>query len=173
MPADLTPAPAAFPAVRAFFSGCAAGGVTSAAFGVARDFGVPIEAERLVASILSPPLPPPSRFAIIAVFVAFCGVLALGYAWAFRKILGTAGAGPGAALALVHVVASGVAAGTLGLWHPHVPPLPRPGFFYSGAGPAGMLLFVAGHIAYGALVGWMLEPRRVAPQSDVDIHGRP
>lgn len=80
MPRDLTPAmPALSTVARPFFAGCVSGGVVATAFVIARDLGVPIQPERLLASLLSPPLPPASRFAAFTVFVAFAGVLAMAY----------------------------------------------------------------------------------------------
>lgn len=162
MQRSVTPAvPALHPALRLFFAGCAAGGVVATAFTIARDLGLPMEPERLLASLLSPPLPPASPLAGFAVFVAFAGVLAIAYGWGFRGMRGGASPAAGFALSLVHLIASGVVAGAAPLWHPHIPPMPRPGFFYAAAGPAGILLFVAAHLAFGTLVGWLARPKRI------------
>lgn len=151
--------PATYWFARLFFAGCVAGGLVAAAYSFARDFGVPIAAELLVAALLSPPFPPPSAFAAIAVFVAVSGMAALVYGLVFRKLSRGGSAAAGVALALVQMVVAGIAAGTTPLWHPHIPPLAPPGFFYASAGAAGILLFVAGHVAFGAIVGWTARTR--------------
>jgi hypothetical protein len=165
MPRDVTaPVSPVFRTARLFFAGCVSGGVVATAFAIARDLGVPIRPERLLASLLSPPLPPASRLAAFAVFVAFAGLLAIAYGWAFRGLPGGASPGAGFALSFVHLIASGIAAGTAPLWHPHIPPMPQAGFFYAAAGPAGMLLFAAAHLAFGTLVGWLARWRRTVPR---------
>lgn len=161
MQRDVTPpVPPLFRTARLFFAGCVSGGVVATGFAIARDLGVPIRPERLLASLLSPPLPPASRLAAFAVFVAFAGLLAIAYGWAFRGLRRGASPGAGFALSLVHLIASGIATGTAPLWHPHIPPMAQPGFFYAAAGPAGMLLFAAAHLAFGTLVGWLARWRR-------------
>lgn len=148
-----------FRAARLFFSGCVAGGVLAALFSLARDLGVAIEPERLVASLLSPPLPPPGRFAAIGAFVALCGLLGLLYGWALRRFARRGGPAAGAAVAVVHLLVAGIAVGLAPLWHPHVPPLQPPGFFYAAAGASGLLLFVAAQLAFGAWLGWTARAR--------------
>lgn len=66
-----TPVPPVFRTARLFFAGCVSGGVVATGLAIARDLGVPIRPERLLASLLSPPLPPAGMLLFAAAHLAF------------------------------------------------------------------------------------------------------
>ena len=131
-----------------------------------RGFGLPMKLELLMGSMFTHSTSPGTWLLGFVIHLAVGAVLALVYAAVFESI-GRASAGLGAACGLVHASIAGLALALVPPLHPLVPEvIPSPGPLMINLGEAGVLAFVALHIVYGTIVGWMYAPahhaRRVA-----------
>ena len=125
----------------------------------------------LLGSLVTRSLGPETAAAGLVVLVIALGASAFGYAivfWSAHR----SGAGVGINLAIFHWLLMGLAAGMAPLIHPLVPRLlPAPGFFFLRLGGARALLFLTGHLVYGAIVGSLfdhLSIRRELPRPITD-----
>lgn len=82
------------------------------------------------------------------------GVVAVGYAAFFERVLHASGWLQGAALGLLQAVLAGPLLALLPLVHPLVPEvLPPPGVYLTELGGLGVFAFFATHCLYGIVVG--------------------
>jgi len=89
--------------------------------------------------------------------------------------LGRTGWSVGVGIAAVHSVLSGLALPLIGAMHPLVRTgrMPAPGLFASALGGTGVVLFIALHLLFGAIVGIYYVALSTAPQSrPAEVPGR-
>jgi hypothetical protein len=138
---------------RAFAAGVLGGIAMSIGLAVIRAMGMPANLELMLGTML---LPPGGAAWIVGLMMhlLISGIIALIYAWGFEHVTHRAGAGIGAAFALVHAVIGGFFMGLMPMMHPMIPDqMPAPGAFMSSMGMAGIVAEFVLHILYGAVVG--------------------
>jgi hypothetical protein len=138
----------------------------SAASGVLRLLGVPLNLELLLGSALVPKTGPEVWLIGLGLHLALGGCFGVAYALVFEKSLREANVGIGFAIGAVHAVVSGTVLAFTPDFHPLIPELLwAPGPFLLGLGAWGVLLFLALHLMFGAIVaawyGPVSEPRQL------------
>jgi hypothetical protein len=130
-----------------------------------RGFGIPVKLELLMGSMFTHSTSPGTWLLGFVIQLGVGAILSLVYAVTFESI-GRASAGLGAACGVAHALVAGFALALVPPLHPLVPEvIPSPGPLMIGLGLRGLLAFLALHVVYGAIVGWMYAPahaRRVA-----------
>lgn len=90
----------------------------------------------------------------LAVHLLAGGVVAMGYAFVFERMLHGSGWSRGLALGLLQAVMAGPLLALLPMVHPLIPDvLPVPGMYLSAMGRLGIIAFFAAHGVYGLIVG--------------------
>lgn len=94
------------------------------------------------------------------------GVFGIVYGFLMEN-LGRTGWSVGVGIAVVHSVLSGLALPLIGAMHPLVRTgrMPAPGLFASALGGTGVVLFIALHLLFGAIVGTYYIALSTAPRS--------
>lgn len=140
----------------------------SAVAAAARGVGVPVRIELYLGTMFG--LVGTAAFAVGLIMHVVIGVLfALLYAELFERVWLHGGAGMGMILSFLHASIIGMLLGMTAMLHPHVPELlPEPGAYFSKTGgTAGVVVFYALHLVYGAIVGGgyghVLSEREWAP----------
>jgi hypothetical protein len=91
--------------------------------------------------------------------------------------MGAADAGVGTTLGAVHAVISGIGLAFIPNLHPLIPSaIPAPGLFLLGLGAWGVVLFLALHLMFGAIVGSYYAVGLAAPELPIRrgrLHTRP
>lgn len=139
---------------RALLAGAFGGIVASLVMAAARLLGADLPLEMLLGTVLLDP--GPWAWALgVALHVAASALVGLAYVWGFETVTKRASALVGAALGVVHLIVSGVAAGAvLPAVHPLVPEaVAAPGFFFARLGVGAVVAYGVAHLAFGAVVG--------------------
>lgn len=145
----------------AFLAGVVAGVLVSAFSAVARALGVPVHFELLLGTILGHPPSLWTWLGGLAAHLVLAGLIGLVYGWAFETLSGRADWRVGLVFGVVHAVVVGLLLWMVPAVHPLVPErIPAPGAFLSRAGVVGVLLELALHMMYGAVVGALYGPTR-------------
>jgi hypothetical protein len=163
---------------RAFVGGLAGALAVSAATGILRLLGVPINLELLVGSMLLGAIGPVVWLVGLGILIAAGGIAGIVYGVIFEHGMGAAGAGVGTTIGAVHAVFSGILMAFVPALHPLVPgTLAAPGPFLLGLGAWGVLLFLALHFMFGAIVGSHYGATRAEPRVPLGdrrrLHTRP
>ncbi|MEX2262435.1 MAG: hypothetical protein WD696_10805 [Bryobacteraceae bacterium] len=144
---------------RAFTAGVISGLVMVIAVALARLVGVPIDPSMILGTMLG--LTPGAGTWIIGfiLFLIGSGVIGLLYGLGFEYVTHRSGAPIGIMFSLIHIVIGGLFFGALPSLHPLMPEVvPPTGAFFSNYGNIGVLLFVLGHLIFGAVVGLLYKP---------------
>jgi hypothetical protein len=145
----------------AFVAGIVGGVVVSALTAAARALGVPVNFELFLGTLLGHPPSLATWLAGLAAHLLLAGLVGLVYGWGFETLSGRADWRVGLAFGVVHAVVVGLALWLLPAVHPLVAErIPAPGAFLSRFGGLGVLVEVAVHLAYGAVVGALYGPTR-------------
>lgn len=143
---------------RAFIAGVIGGTVMSIMLAVVRAMGMPANLEIMQGTMLGFA---PGTTAWIAGFIMhlmISGLIALIYAVGFEYVTHRAGWLMGVAFSIIHLLIGGVVMGMVPAMHPMIPEqMPAPGYFMSGMGAMGVVLFTVEHLIYGAIVGAMYQ----------------
>jgi hypothetical protein len=141
-------------AARGFLGGVLGALAMSAGMGVLRIFGVPIDWEMMLGSLLLGSTGPLVWLIGLGLHLLMGGCFGVAYAAIFEFGLKEANGGIGSAVGAAHAVISGVLLAFVPQLHPLVPEVwPAPGVFLLGLGAFGVLLFIALHVMFGAIVG--------------------
>lgn len=144
---------------RAFGAGVLGAAVQSILMAIARSLGFPAKLELLLGSMFTASTDARAWVLGFVLHFSLGGVLGLVYALGFGRGLRRAGLGVGAAFGAAHALAAGVALVAVPRFHPLVPDvLVAPGPFLSNLGIMGVVVFVALHLVYGAIVGEFCRP---------------
>jgi hypothetical protein len=139
---------------RALAGGLVGALVVSAVTGVLRFVGVPLNIEMMLGSLVLGMIGPGVWLLGLGMHLVAGAIIGIVYAVIFEKGLHEASVGLGLALASVHAVVTGIILAFVPDVHPLVPSiLPAPGPFLLGLGAFGVLLFLALHLLFGAIVG--------------------
>lgn len=145
----------------AFVAGVIGGVVVSAITALARALGVPVNFELLLGTILGHPPSLATWLAGLAAHLLFAGLVGLIYGWGFETLSGRADWRVGLAFGGVHAIVAGVLLWVLPVIHPLMAErIPAPGPFLSRFGGLGVLVELAVHLVYGAVVGALYGPTR-------------
>ncbi len=138
---------------KAFRIGVEVGGMMIVLMALVRLVGVPVHVEQLLGAFFL--RPGPSAWVLgAALLLLASGVVALAYAAIFEHLAHRADGLTGVVVALAHMVFSGALLAALPALHPRVTEtMQSPGPYFSGLGLLGVLVFVALHLTFGALVG--------------------
>jgi hypothetical protein len=154
---------------KAIAAGIVGAGLMTIAMAIARAAGMPINFEMLSGSMLLGFIGPAVWVIGLVVHLVAGAVWGLVYALLFERATRRANAFVGASFGLAHAVLSGLLLGIVPYVHPLSPKLlVPPGLFMSSAGIPGVILFLALHVMFGAIVGAYYSPillknQRLAP----------
>lgn len=150
---------------RAFAAGVLGAALFSAMSATARGAGVPMDLEWLLGSSLTGTDGAHDLGAYVlglAMSAVLGGTFGLAYAALLRRAEG-AGVLTGATIGLVHALVAGVLLAVMPVFHPAIPEaIAQPGMLMIERGHAAALLFVAGHVVFGALMGFVASSAPVA-----------
>jgi hypothetical protein len=142
---------------RALLAGVLGAVVISAVSAIARGVGVPLDLEYVLGSSIVREEMAAYMIGLV-MWCALGGVLGLCYAAILRGAEG-AGAFTGATIGLVHALVVGVLLALLPVFHPAIPEqIAQPGMLMIERGIAASLLFIVGHVMFGALMGLVVAP---------------
>lgn len=138
----------------------AVGGLAMTALGwLVRLFGLPMNAEMMLGTMVVAPAGAAAWLAGFAIHMLLSVLIALAYAWGFEHVAHRAGVGAGLAFGVVHIVIAGMVMGMVPAMHPMIPEMmPAPGAFMAAMGTTFLLLFILEHFMYAAIVGGMYGP---------------
>ncbi len=98
-------------------------------------------------------------FAGFIILMLGSGVGGIAYGAVFEALTRRADIMTGIVVALIPMALEGLIFGLVGSMHPQMPEnMQSPGFFMSNHGTIGVIGFVASHLAFGAIVGWLYGP---------------
>jgi hypothetical protein len=158
---------------RAFAGGVVGALGVSAVTGILRLLGVPIHLELLLGSLALGAIGPVVWLVGLGILLLAGGLVGIAYGVVFEYGVGTADAGLGTTFGAVQAVIAGILLGFAPEVHPLIPAaLPAPGLFLLGLGAWGVVLFLALHLMFGAIVGGHYGPRVRAPEAPVGARGR-
>lgn len=144
---------------KAFLGGVLGGAAMSLVFAIARGFGVPINLEMILGSMITVEVGVFTWILGFVVHLLVSGLIGLAYGAGFEHVTHLAGAGTGALLSIVHILVGGLMMGWVGNIHPLMPEfVAPPGAFMAMLGGIGVALFVLTHVLYGAMVGGVYRP---------------
>ncbi len=140
---------------RAVIAGVVGGVVMTGLGWLVRQMGIPMNAEMMFGTMVSPP--GPTAWLIgFAMHLMISGAIALAYAWGFEHVTRRAGVLVGLGFAVIHIAIAGLVMGMIPAMHPMIPEqMPAPGAFMANMGTTFVALFVLEHLLYGAIVGAM------------------
>ena len=146
---------------RAFAAGVVGGALMSVVTALARALGVPVSFELILGTMLGHAPGPGPWLAGLAAHLVIAGLIALIYGWGFETLSGRADWRVGLGFGAVHAIAAGVVIGVLPAIHPLIAErIPSPGPFMARLGASGVVVGIAVHLGYGAVVGALYGPTR-------------
>lgn len=153
----------------AFLAGVVAGLAMSVIMALGRALGVPIDVEMMLGTLIGlAPGTIGTWIVGLVMHLVISGLIALIYAWGFENVTHRADWGTGALFSIVHIIIGGLAMGLMPFIHPMIPEImAAPGVFAVNLGTGAVLLFLVGHLVYGAFVGgiYATAPSRAGARS--------
>lgn len=146
---------------KAILAGVVGGLAMTALAWVVRLFGLPMNAEMMLGTMVIAPAGAAAWIAGFAIHMMISILIALAYAWGFENVLHRSGVGAGLVVGVVHVVIAGMVMGMVPMMHPMIPEMmPAPGAFMAAMGTTFLVLFVVEHFMFAAIVGALYGPVR-------------
>lgn len=146
--------------LRALYAGLAGAAVMSVLLGLGRLAGVPVKLELLLGSMFTASVGYGSFLLGLTLHLLLGALFGLLHALLLTRVLRRADVWGGLLVGAGHAAVAGLLFGALPGVHPLIPwdplvpqVLPRFGAFMHLLGPLAMALFVAAHLAFGAVVG--------------------
>lgn len=139
---------------RALLFGVLGAATISAVMALFRALGMPLSIELLLGTALGI-APGMTAFAVgLLMHLGMGALFGLLYGFLFERVLAHGGAPTGMLVAIPHGALIGVLLGMTPQFHPMVPErLADPGPYFANLGVAGVLVFFAAHVLYGAILG--------------------
>jgi hypothetical protein len=139
---------------KAFIVGVVAGAALSLMLAIARSLGLPANLEVMQGSIVTGSVGPSAYALGLVMHLVISGLIAMFYAIVFEFGTRRAGVWIGLLLSIVHTLIAGVFMAIAPMIHPLIPSeLSAPGAFMANLGAPGVILFIALHLVFGAIVG--------------------
>lgn len=119
-----------------------------------RQAGIPMNLELMLGSMVMEEMTDTAWVLGFVMQLAAGGIFGLIYAEIFNRTTVPATGGAGAGIGLIHSVISGLFLAAIPLMHPMIAEVaPPPGAFAINLGASAAVVFIALHVAFGALIG--------------------
>ncbi len=144
---------------KAIVAGLIAGIAGTILLALGRVIGIPINLGLMLGTMLGLAPGPSTWFVGFIIHLVVSAILGILYAAGFEYITHRSGVGIGIGFSILHILVAGLLMGAIPMMHPMIPEvMAAPGAFLAYRGPAGVLMFLVLHLAFGAIVGAMYRP---------------